>query len=307
MKTNPLMNDQLIEEDEIDLVKLVSSSADVANQYVIFEGSDNKFYALNVAKVEELFTFDTRDVMRNNNDENLIFGTSNIRSRMIPLVYFDQWYGNELLSENSYDLMILCYFSEKYLGIVVKQVIDIISIEPSQMYPNAENNDMTTFIAKISIGQNEIFCTIFDTDKLLMDLFKMEQKSDKGLKKIDSNKLVLFADDSKLLLKLAKRTFEDLGVSFKLYPNGEELIEDLQNLKAEEIGLFLLDIEMPKKTGIDVINYLKSKNEFKDLPIIVHTNMANSSITTRLEALNVDKIVTKIDFETIKNMMRDYL
>ena len=44
-------------DDEIDLVKLVSTSADVTNQYIIFEGSNAEYYAINVAKVEELFVY----------------------------------------------------------------------------------------------------------------------------------------------------------------------------------------------------------------------------------------------------------
>ena len=32
-----------LDEDEIDLVKLVSSSADVENQYIIFEGSNKEY------------------------------------------------------------------------------------------------------------------------------------------------------------------------------------------------------------------------------------------------------------------------
>jgi len=42
------------DDDELDLVKLVSTNANDTSQYLIFVGSDNQYYAKNVSKIEEL-------------------------------------------------------------------------------------------------------------------------------------------------------------------------------------------------------------------------------------------------------------
>jgi len=294
-------------DDEIDLVKLVSTSADVTNQYIIFEGSNAEYYAINVAKVEELFVYQKEKLVRNNNNA-LIMGTADIRSHMTPIVCFDTWFGNASLDENDYELLIFCYFASEYLTLLVKQVVDILTIMPYQMQNSSRMNELTTFIAKIHIANAEHLCTVFDTDKLLFDMYgKAYEYENAGVKPIESEKFVLFADDSQLIRKMAQSSFEKLGVRFKIFSDGAELIAALATIQTQEIGLFLLDVEMPGKSGIDVIDYVKAQGQYGAIPIIMHTNMANSSIKESLNARNVTKIISKVDFRTIESAMREYM
>lgn len=307
-KKSYAFDDNYLDEDEIDLVKLVSSSADVANQYVIFEGSNSELYAINVAKVEELIVYDKKSILRNNSKESLIIGTTETRDHMTPLVYFDSWFGNEKGDESEYELIILCHFSEKYLGLIVKQVIDIINISPDMMYANAQNNNLTTFIAKIKPAKEEVLSVIFDTDKLLYDLYGDDKSLESDLHAhITSDKKILFADDSRLVTKMAHDSFEKIGVKYRIFHDGQELLDALKTIDPDDIGMFLLDIEMPRKTGLDVINALKKEDVYKNIPIVVHTNMANASIVDRLVSYNISKIISKVDFKTIESTIQEYM
>ncbi len=301
------LEEDYLDEDEIDLIKLVSSSADVTNQYIVFEGSNKEYYAINVAKVEELFVYNKEDLIHNNT-HHLIKGIADIRSQMTSVVCFDDWFCNEKIEENLYEILIFCYFSAQYIGLVVKQVVDIVSIMPNQMQSSSQSNELTTFVASITLGKNTHLCTIFDTDKLLFDLYGENiTSSTLTCKPIASKKLVLFADDSRLVRKMAHDSFERLGVDFKIFEDGEALLTFLKSVATEDIGIFLLDIEMPRKTGIDVINALQQEKKYLPIPIIVHTNMANSSITDTLYSKNVTKIIGKVDFETIESSIREYM
>jgi two-component system chemotaxis response regulator CheV len=40
------------DEEELDIVKLVSTDANDSNQYLLFEGSDGQYYAKNVSKID---------------------------------------------------------------------------------------------------------------------------------------------------------------------------------------------------------------------------------------------------------------
>jgi two-component system chemotaxis response regulator CheV len=295
-------------DDEIDLVKLVSSSADVTNQYIVFEGSNGEYYGINVAKVEELFVFDNQNIARNNDKSNHILGVSEIRSHMTSIVCFDDWFGNKKLDETDYEILIFCYFSDEYLGIVVKRIIEIVSIMPQQMQSSSKGNELTTFTAKISIGKTDCLCTIFDTDKMLFDLYGEDVTTARyDSKPILSKKYVLFADDSRLVRKMALDTFEHLGIQFQIFGDGQELIDVLVGINPQDIGIFLLDVEMPRKTGIDVIDYLRNSGKYTNIPIIVHTNMANASISATLQSKGVAKILGKIDFNAIEDSVREYL
>ena len=294
-------------DDEIDLVKLVSTNADVTNQYIIFEGSNAEYYAINVAKVEELFIYPKDKLLKNNNNP-LIKGMIDIRSHMTPVVCFDEWYGNPALEEEKYELMIFCYFSLEYVSILVKQVVDIVSIMPQQMQNSSSMNELSNFVAKINIANKTYLCTIFDTDKLLFDMYGERNLAQSSVAHpIETNKYILFADDSRLVRKMAQNSFEKLGIKFQIFNDGQELIDALQRIEVEDIGLFLLDVEMPRKSGIDVIDYLKKEQKYLQIPIIVHTNMSNTSIRESLNARNVSKIIGKIDFKSIEESMREYM
>jgi CheY-like chemotaxis protein len=106
---------------------------------------------------------------------------------------------------------------------------------------------------------------------------------------------------------MALDTFEHLGIQFQIFGDGQELIDALVGINPQDIGIFLLDVEMPRKTGIDVIDYLRNSGKYTNIPIIVHTNMANASISATLQSKGVAKILGKIDFNAIEDSVREYL
>lgn len=84
-------------------------------------------------------------------------------------------------------------------------------------------------------------------------------------------KKVLVVDDDE-----HTRTF----LSAALEENGYEPItaEDgragMEKIKAERPALVLLDVMMPKKTGFVLFKQLRKNDEFKDLPVIMLTGVA---------------------------------
>lgn len=298
------MDDLDFLDDEIDLIKLVTTNADVTNQYILFEGANKELFAINVAKVEELFAYDATKLLQNNQNP-LIRGMMDIRSQIAPVVIFDAWYGNALLDESAYEMLIFTHFSQKYLALVVKSVIDIVSIEPKQMQSSASMNELSTFVARLEIGSKTELCTIFDTDRLLHDLYTTEEFHSEVSS--PSQKLLLFADDSLLLRKMAQTNFEKMGLRFKIFEDGAALLDALAFMDPQEIGLFLLDLEMPRKSGLDVIEYLESEPCFEGIPVVVHTNMANTTIKESLMRRRVAKLINKIDFKTIQDAVMEFM
>jgi two-component system chemotaxis response regulator CheY len=93
-----------------------------------------------------------------------------------------------------------------------------------------------------------------------------------------SDPLVLIADDNPLLRKLGTRLLEKAGYTVETAQDG---IETLDRIKQGGISLVLLDIWMPSKTGLDVIENLR------DMPapprVIVLTSDTTSA--TLLQAI----------------------
>ncbi|MDA7818376.1 chemotaxis protein CheW [Sulfurimonas sp.] len=293
------MYDEQIDDDELDLVKLVSTNANDTSQYLIFLGSDKQYYAKNVSKIEELLVYKELKIVKNT-DKGLIVGTADIRGNMTTIVNFDNWFGNEVLDDNEYELVILAHYGGHRIGIVVKRVEYIVNIPSETMVDNSENNEKTSFITNVLVKGKEELCLIFDSDKFLLDVFdKIDSKrvSDtNSLTKIpNTDKKVYFADDSRFVRKMVEELFDKLSLKYEMYENGQLMIDALENEKAEHIALFITDLEMPVLGGRDVMRYIKKREDFDDIKIIVHTNMSNDNMEKTLMDAGANEIIGKVN------------
>ena len=298
------------EEEELDLVALVSANANDTSQYLVFEGSDGQFYAKNVSKIEELLVYKDIDIARNHND-SLIIGTADIRGNMTTIIRFDDWFGNEVLPDDEYELIILAHYGGHHLGIVVKRVEYIVNIPADAMTDNSENDEKTSFIAKVQIAQKEQMCIIFDSDKLLLDVFdtidSKAVKETSSLENVHSEKMVLFADDSKFIRKMAEDLFVKMGLQYKMYENGQLLLDDLVNIETEKITLFITDLEMPVLGGREVIKHIRANKEYDGINIIVHTNMSNDNMGKSLLDNGAQEIIGKVNMLALSEAMKELM
>ncbi len=298
------------DDEELDLVALVTANANDTSQYLIFEGSDTQLYAKNVSKIEELLVYKDIDIARTHGND-LIVGTADIRGNMTTIVNFDKWFGNEVLDESEYELIVLAHYGGHRLGIMVKRVELIVNIPPNTMTDNSENDEKTSFITKVNIGQKSKMCIIFDSDKMLLDIFDTidtkAMEDTKTIQKVDTDKMVLFADDSKFIRKMAESLFTKMGLKYRMYENGQLLIDDLKNIAPEEIALFITDLEMPVMGGRDVIDNIRADKKYDGINIIVHTNMSNDNMGDSLIGAGAQQIIGKVNMfalgEAIKKLI----
>jgi len=305
------MHQDIEDEEELDLIKLVNTNANDTSQYLIFVGSDDQYYAKNVSKIEELLVYKDIEIMKNNDDQ-LIVGTADIRGNMTAIVNFDKWFGNEVLDDKDYELIVLAHYGGLRMGIMIKSVEYIVNIPSDTMVSNTNNNEKTSFITKVQVGSKNVLCSVFDSDKMLLDVFdKVDAQSSEEISKFESlekmDKKILFADDSRFIRKMVKDLFETLNLTYEIYEDGKQLIDALKHINVEEIGLFITDLEMPVMGGREVVKIIRKEKDYKNIKIIVHTNMSNDIMEDALISSGVDKIIGKVNMlklgEAIKDMI----
>jgi two-component system chemotaxis response regulator CheY len=89
---------------------------------------------------------------------------------------------------------------------------------------------------------------------------------------------ILSADDSMMIRRVIKNAVDTLGFGFCEAGDGQEALDILEKESAD-IGLVLLDWNMPKLSGIEVLRRIKADERFKAIPVMM--------VTTEVERANV--------------------
>ena len=102
--------------------------------------------------------------------------------------------------------------------------------------------------------------------------------------------LVLIADDDEDILTLVALRFRRSGLEVILARDGEEALELIQT-RAPDAAV--LDIAMPKLTGLELVRRLRESEATKALPIVLLTARASDKdVELGLEA-GADEYITK--------------
>ena len=103
---------------------------------------------------------------------------------------------------------------------------------------------------------------------------------------------VMLCDDSALMRNLIGRIVDDT-VGFKVIGKAENGLDLLEKLKTLSPDVILLDIEMPKMTGVQ---FLEKRRELKiDIPVIVLSSIAveGANVTMKCLELGASDFITK--------------
>ncbi len=100
--------------------------------------------------------------------------------------------------------------------------------------------------------------------------------------KPSSKPTVLLVEDDPLLTKMYKSKFESEGFIFLTANDG---VEGLEKAQKEKIDIIILDLMMPKMSGIDLLSNLRSGSKGKNIPVIVLTNL--TQVEEKQQALDL--------------------
>lgn len=88
-------------------------------------------------------------------------------------------------------------------------------------------------------------------------------------------KKVLLIEDELFIRDLYEHILKGAGIGVEVADDGEQ---GLQKAKDEGVSLILLDIMLPKLNGIQVLKILKSDEATRSIPVILLTNLGQSSV-----------------------------
>ncbi|MBS2034480.1 response regulator [bacterium] len=101
---------------------------------------------------------------------------------------------------------------------------------------------------------------------------------------------VLVVDDSPTMRKMVKAALLPLGSKFGEAANGLEAIEQLA---LQHFDLMVLDLNMPDMHGLEVIQYTRAYESYKELPILVLTTRSEHETRQSVLEAGANRYCTK--------------
>lgn len=95
-----------------------------------------------------------------------------------------------------------------------------------------------------------------------------------------NGKTIIVVDDSNIIRTFAEKVFKD-EYNVVLASDGDEAISLVSNSNRENIMCMLLDLNMPKVNGFEVLDYFKSNNLFDEVPVSIITGMNDGDTINR--------------------------
>ena len=103
---------------------------------------------------------------------------------------------------------------------------------------------------------------------------------------------VLVADDEPHIGRIIKMKLEQGPFKVSLAYDGEEALEFINN-DDDHVDLALLDLMMPKLSGLDVLRKVREQERFKSLPCIILTAGGDAKHERDALALGATQFLTK--------------
>jgi CheY-like chemotaxis protein len=91
---------------------------------------------------------------------------------------------------------------------------------------------------------------------------------------MDSNRKMIIVEDSLADVMLVKLALEETGVPLEVvhFSDGQEMLDHMNEKTAENVSFILLDLNIPKANGLDILRKKAQIESWKLLPVIMYSS-----------------------------------
>ena len=104
---------------------------------------------------------------------------------------------------------------------------------------------------------------------------------------------ILIVDDSATIRSMVKRTVRMIGLDVGEVFEAADGIEALSRLSEHEVAVMLVDINMPRMNGIQLLTRMKQNDKLKNIPVVVASTEGSQKRIDQLRELGVAGYVRK--------------
>ncbi|GHR12094.1 chemotaxis protein CheV [Helicobacter pylori] len=287
------------------------------------EEKDAQLYGLNIFKIREIIHYDGKVTEILGGSDGVMLGFLSVRGESIPLVDVKRWlhYNASDLSRNlkeysvkdEHNLVIVCHFSNHSIALKVLKIERIIHKNWTEISAGDKQGiSEEGKISAITRFDEERVVQILDVEKMISDVFPSLKDLDdltlRCIEAIQSQKLILIAEDSLSALKTLEKIVQTLELRYLAFPNGRELLDYLYEKEHyQQVGVVITDLEMPVISGFEVLKTIKADSRTEHIPVIINSSMSSDSNRQLAQSLEADGFVVKSNILEIHEMLKKTL
>ncbi|WP_441712876.1 chemotaxis protein CheW [Helicobacter pylori] len=287
------------------------------------EEKDAQLYGLNIFKIREIIHYDEEITEILGGSDGVMLGFLSVRGESIPLVDVKRWlhYNASDLSRNlkeysvkdEHNLVIVCHFSNHSIALKVLKIERIIHKNWAEISAGDKQGiNEEGKLSAITRFDEERVVQILDVEKMISDVFPSLKDLDdltlRCIEAIQSQKLILIAEDSLSALKTLEKIVQTLELRYLAFPNGKELLDYLYEKEHyQQVGVVITDLEMPVISGFEVLKTIKADSRTEHLPVIINSSMSSDSNRQLAQSLEADGFVVKSNILEIHEMLKKTL
>ena len=259
----------------------------------------NTIFATNVFKIREIVKYEGKIVDVFSEVDHLI-GVVDIRGVTIPVMDLGKWLKGK---SSKSPILMICDFLGVIIAIMISNPIGIRIISWNEFKRNESEKIIGYFKDKDEIIE------VVDLEKMVMETFPGIDNANEidEVEELNLDKVILVADDSKMVLKTLSHILDKMNLKYKTFSNGKELLDYFFSINPDEVFAIITDLEMPQKSGFEVIKEIKNSSTHSKVPIIVNSTMSGESNEEMAKSLNADGFISKNKPKEIEFYLKKFL
>lgn len=265
-------------------------------EMLTFRLTDRQLYGINVFKIIEILECPP-SIDRIPGSHPAVKGALNFRGSAIATIDLSEAVGlpaKDFRNELSY--IIICEYNRSLTAFIIHCPETLLTRNWQDIH-KPEGLNAASLVA-IAYADDEETILMLDIESILSTIVGIEENletaviaegSGKG-----SGKHVLLVDDSKTALMLLQSVLTRLDFTHTSMMSAPQALDYLQK-HSDNIDLVISDIEMPGMDGFSFTRAIKENSRLKQLKVILHSSMSNSSNRLKAEQAGADDFVAKFD------------
>ncbi|WP_187884659.1 chemotaxis protein CheW [Helicobacter pylori] len=309
-----------------DIDKTTSLHLNNEAQFLCFRldaEKDAQLYGMNIFKIREIIHYDGEITEILGGSDGVMLGFLSVRGESIPLVDVKRWLHynandpsrdlKEYSVKDDHNLVIVCHFSNHSIALKVLKIERIIHKNWNEISAGDKQGiNEEGKLSAIARFDEQRVVQILDVEKMVSDVFPSLKDLDdltlRCIEAIQSQKLILIAEDSLSALKTLEKIVQTLELRYLAFPNGKELLDYLYEKEHyQQVGVVITDLEMPNISGFEVLKTIKADHRTEHLPVIINSSMSSDSNRQLAQSLEADGFVVKSNILEIHEMLKKTL